>query len=80
MKKKKFVITFDDELTPDILNAFGKSIDKEGFIVETATGIKVPAKDGGEIRVSEFGGIIKGSEVYLKSDIASLINYVESRE
>lgn len=80
MKKKKFVITFDDELTPDVLSAFGKSIDKEGLIVETASGIRVPAKDGGEIGIAEFGGIIKGSEVYLKSDIASLINYVESRE
>lgn len=79
MKKRRFAITFDEELAPDILSAFGKSIDKDGYIVESSTGEKVPSKDGSEVKLAEFGGIIKGSEIFLKSDIASLINFVESR-
>lgn len=78
MKNRKFVITFDDNLTPDILKAFGKLTDKDGYLIESSNGRRVLSRDGQEIKESEWGGIVKGSEVYLKSDIVSLINYVES--
>jgi len=78
MKNRKFVITFDAELTPDVLCAFGKTIDKDGYLAESTNGRRVLSRDGQEIKESEWGGIVKGSEVYLKSDIVSLINYVES--
>lgn len=67
-------ITFSDEESKRfVLEAFDKSIDAEGFIVEKSTGERVLARDGEEITLSEFAGIRKGSEVFIKNDLASLI-------
>lgn len=73
------VITFDKNLGLDILKAFGKTIDKEENIIENSSKKPVLSKEGEKVRFKEFAGIIKGSEVYIKSDIVSLINYIEKR-
>lgn len=71
-------IIFDKELSPHILDAFGKYVDKENYIVNRATKRRVLSfSDNEEVHIKEFAGIIPGSEIYLKSDIISLIKYVE---
>lgn len=75
--KRKLTITFDKELTPNVLNAFNKGVDKEGYLIEKNTFQRVLTKEGEDVLADEFAGITKGSEIYLKSDIASLISYVE---
>lgn len=79
---KLLSITFDKLLTTDILSAFGKTTkidDGEEFIIDGATGEKVLTQNGEPIRISEFAGLTKGSEIYLKSDLVSLIQYVEKQ-
>lgn len=71
------LITFEKPLANYILGAFGKSIDSENNIVDKKSGEKILTQNGDYINIDEFGGIIKGSEIYLKSDIISLINFVE---
>ncbi len=70
-------IIFDKNLSPEILKAFGKETDKEGYIINKSTRKKVLSPDGDDVHIKEFAGIIPGSEIYLKSDIISLIKYVE---
>ncbi len=71
------LITFHKKLAEEILKAFGKKVDTQGCLVETETSQKVLTSKGEEININEFGGITKGSQIYLKSDIVSLINFVE---
>lgn len=72
-------ITFDKSAAKFILEAFGKTVNQEGYLVEKETSDHVLSKNGGHILISEFGGIAKGSEIYLKSDIVSMIDFVEKQ-
>ncbi len=64
-------ITFDKSAKEFILSSLGKTIDDEGYIVDDSK--RVPSLDGSLITKDEFAGVIKGSELYVKSDIVSLI-------
>lgn len=71
-------IIFEKSLSPEMLDIFGKKTDNYGYIINSKTGKKVlSSSDNGEVHISEFAGIVPGSEIYLKSDIVSLIKYVE---
>ncbi|MCK5176893.1 MAG: hypothetical protein KAQ92_04155 [Candidatus Aenigmarchaeota archaeon] len=67
-------ISFTADAKEDILDLYDKTIDDNGFIVEKEnTNQKVLTKNGEDIHIDEWGGIIKGSEEFIKSDIFSLI-------
>ena len=71
-------ITFDASARDFILDAFGKKA-HGGFVVEKAKpDQKVLTPRGEEIAESEFAGVRKGSAVFLKSDIVSLIEAAEA--
>lgn len=77
---KLLSITFDKPLAKHILRAFGKTTgieDGEEYIVDGTTGEKVLTQNGEPIKLFEFAGLTRGSEIYLKSDLVSLIQYVE---
>jgi len=70
------ILTFDDSTKEDILDFIEKSVDNEGFIVEKLNPLqRVIAFDGEEITKKEFGGIKKGSEVFIKNDLVSLMRF-----
>lgn len=78
---KKSCIVFDEATKADVLDLFGKSIDNEGFIVEKEDASqRVLTKDGEEILSEEWGGVIKGSEAFVKSDTFSLIELAKKLE
>jgi len=72
---EKEIITFDSSVKKEILAIFDKDIDKEGYIIEKPSGDRVISPDGDEVKLEDFAGISKGSEVFIKSDITSLIKY-----
>ncbi len=70
----KKTITFDKSASQFILDTFNKSVDQEGYIVEKDNPRqRVLTSDNEEIKLDEFAGIKKGSEVFIKSDLVSLI-------
>ena len=72
MKLNKLV--FDKNTRGFILSAFDKAVDHEGYIVEkTHLEQRVLSRDGQEVKEEEFAGIRKGSEIFIKSDLPSLI-------
>ena len=73
-------IIFDRDLKKEILQSFGKSVDSEGYLIDSKNSKRVLTNEGEEITLKEFAGITKGSEIYLKSDIISLIKYIDTRE
>ena len=74
------VITFDRSLMPQILSSFGKELDGKGYIINSKTKARALSPDGEFIKANDLGGIAKGSEIYLKSDIISLIKYFEGQK
>ena len=71
-------ITFDESARAFILDTFGKTA-KNGFIVEKSnTTQKVVTPRGEEIPLKEFAGVRKGSVIFVKIDIVSLVETAES--
>jgi hypothetical protein len=74
----KMKITFDKSTRRFILATFGKTVDKDEYVVEKDKPTqKVLTADGQEIKVKEFAGIRRGSEVFIKSDLTSLIKFAD---
>jgi len=77
MAKKISYVSFDGTSKEFILRALGKSVDSEGFIIETATHKKVLTPDGEPLHIDEFGGVRKGSEIFFKKDLPSVLDAVK---
>ena len=74
--KNQSTITFDELVKEDILDFLDKKVDDDGFIVEKKDPEqKVLTFDGEEISLEDFGGAKKGSEVFIKNDLISLIRF-----
>ncbi|MHB8261686.1 MAG: hypothetical protein ACYDEC_15600 [Bacteroidia bacterium] len=72
-------LLFTDKAMPLILEAFGKSISEDGLIIESKTGEPVLTPEGEEIFAHEFGGLKKGSEIFIKGDLYSIMNLAEGK-
>ena len=51
------IITFDKDAIKEILYCFDKSIDDEGYVIDSDNK-RVPAMDGMEIKSSDIAGIV----------------------
>lgn len=72
-------MTFDKSVKRDILDLLNKTINEEKLIVEKEKPEqKVLTFDGEEISIEEFGGVQKGSEVFIKDDLISLMKLSKS--
>lgn len=72
-------LLFTDKALPLVLEAFGKSINEDGLIVEKENGEIVLTPEGEEIEARNFAGIKKGSEIFIKGDLYSIMNLVEGK-
>jgi hypothetical protein len=71
-------ITFDRGAVDFVLDTFGKKI-QGGFVVEKSDPKqRVLTPRGEDVPVSELAGIRKGSAIFVKSDIVSLIEAAEA--
>lgn len=78
IKNKGINITFDAEAIEFILETFEKKVDDEGFIVEkNDPKQRVVSRNGEPVHIKEFAGIRNGSEIFIKKDLPSLIQYTE---
>ncbi len=74
----KKIITFEKEAKREILGFFNKSVAEENYIVEKDNPTqRVLTPDGEEIRLNDFAGVRNGSEIFIKSDLTSLINLAD---
>ncbi|MBI4932207.1 MAG: hypothetical protein HY841_15720 [Bacteroidetes bacterium] len=71
-------LLFTEKSLPLILEAFGKSINEDGIIIES-NGDPVLTPEGEEIDSREFGGFKKGSEIFIKDDLYSIIKLAEGK-
>ncbi|KAA3649765.1 MAG: hypothetical protein DWP98_06455 [Bacteroidetes bacterium] len=62
-----------------ILEAFGKSQNSDGYLIDSSTEELILTPENEEIHISKFGGLKKGSEIFLKNDLSTIINLVEGK-
>ncbi len=71
-------LTFDKSVKEDILDLLDKAVDKEGMIVEKSTpNQRVLTFDSQEISFTEFGGVKRGSEVFISDNLVSLMRFIK---
>jgi hypothetical protein len=73
-------ITFDDSAVEFVLDAFGNTVDEEGYIVKKDTGKRVLTPEGNPLSPADLGGIAKGSEIYIEDNYVSVLEYVKSKQ
>ena len=72
-------ITFEVSAKKEILSFFDKTTDDQGYIVEKEDITqRVITPEGEEVKLDEFAGIRKGSEIFIKSDLPSLFNLIDT--
>ncbi len=72
-------LLFTSKSAPLILKAFDKGIDKNGLIIENSTKEPVLTPDNEEININEFGGLKKGSEIFIKDNLYSIMKLAEGK-
>jgi len=70
-------IVFDESAKPFVLEMLNKSTDKQGYIIEKDTGKRVLTFELEELRLAQFGGIQKGSEIFIEDNLVSLIRLIK---
>lgn len=70
-------ITFAPAAKLYVLGLLGKAVDNEGFIIEKSSRKRVITPDGDEVPLENFGGVHKGSMVFVKSDLVSIIQMAD---
>lgn len=70
---------FDSHSLPFILRAFDYRIDQDGLIINSKSGEPIQTPEGLELTQDQLGAIKKGSEIFLKDDIYSIIQLTEDK-
>ncbi|MFH1751648.1 MAG: hypothetical protein ABH821_01790 [archaeon] len=78
MKEK--IVVFDKKSKKQVIEAFNKETDSEGFIVERGSSERVLTSNGEEVKFSDFAGLKKGSEIFIKSQITSLLEFAHKEK
>lgn len=79
MKRDAPKMLFNDKALPFILEIFGKTINEEGLIIDMNTGEPIQTPEGDFLNMDNFGGIKKGSEIFLKNDLLTVIKLAEDK-
>jgi hypothetical protein len=72
-------LLFTEKTASFVLEAFGKTINEDGLITEIATGEPVLTPEGEELEYRKFGGLKKGSEIFMKDDLYAIMNLAEGK-
>lgn len=72
-------LTFDESAAEFVLQAFGRKIDDEGYVVNPNTGKREVSPEGDELRAEAFAGVERGSLLFLDDNFDSLVEHVKRR-
>lgn len=59
-----------------VLHEVNDTLDEDGFIIDTSTEQREVSKDGDDIRLEQIGGLLTGSKVFVKKNIASFSEHL----
>jgi hypothetical protein len=78
MERSQPKILFNEQALPFILSIFDKSINEDGLIIDMNTGEPIQTPEGDFLTKESFGGIKRGSEIFLKDDLLAVMKLAEN--
>ena len=72
-------VSFDESAREYILSLFNKKI-VNGNVLELDSNEEVMSFEGNPLTVEDFGGIKKGSEIFIEDNVVSLIKLKSKKE
>jgi len=72
-------IRFRPSAKEKILEEFGKTVDEDGYIIDSETRKRETSNLGNELTLDDLGGIGKGSTVFIEDDFVSVCEFVENQ-
>lgn len=72
-------LTFHESAAEYVVESFGREVDSEGYIVDPETGERETTPEGNPVKIDEFAGIEKGSEIFLDDDFETLVQHIKRR-
>lgn len=72
-------LTFDESAADYILDAFGKEIDDDEFVVDSEKRSRETTEHDTEIQKEHFAGLEEGSIIFLDDDFNTLVEHVKRR-
>lgn len=72
-------MSFDESAREYILSIFNKKI-VDGKVLEMESNEEVMSFEGNPLTVDDFGGIKKGSEIFIEDNVVSLIKLKSKKE
>ena len=76
----RHVFTFPSSCKEAILKALGVEVRALGLLFDKKTGEQIYTRDAEEVTIDAFAAVKKGSLVFLKSDLPSLIQLADELE
>jgi hypothetical protein len=71
-------IVFDETNIEYLLDLFDKEVDEEGYIYDPELDNRVRS-DGDPIKASELGVVGYGSEIFIRDEVDSIVDFVEAQ-
>jgi hypothetical protein len=71
-------LKFESGAAEFVLDAFDRDIDEDGYIVNEE-GERETTPKNEEIRIEDFAGIEKGSELFIDDDFTSISDHLQRR-
>lgn len=65
-------MTFDDSAREFVLGLFDKHVNENGEVLEKNSDEVVMTFEGNPLTLDEFGGVKKGSELFIENNVVSL--------
>lgn len=72
-------LTFDETAAEYIIEAFGKDVDDEGYVIDPENGERETIDAGEELHIDHFAGVEEGSIIFLDDDFNTLVEHVKRR-
>ncbi|MHB1810945.1 MAG: hypothetical protein ACYDCP_06110 [Thermoplasmataceae archaeon] len=80
MQEKKPKMTFDDSAKEYILSLFNKKVNEDGEVLEKDSNEPVKSFEGNPLTLEDFGGVKKGSELFIENNVVSLFRLKYRKE
>jgi|ACXJ01.1.fsa_nt_gi hypothetical protein len=80
MPETKPKMTFDDSAKEYILSLFNKKVNEDGEVLEKDSDEPVKSFEGNPLTLEDFGGVKKGSELFIENNVVSLFRLKYRKE
>jgi hypothetical protein len=75
-KNNQLNFIVSSEQFKQVLHEVNDTLDDDGFIIDANTEKRELSKDGDDIRLDQIGGLLTGSKVFVKKNIASFSEHL----